>query len=43
MEEQILTEIAETCEHCNFCNKCIEEDCTLWRIEQIVINNKEEE
>ncbi len=42
-EEKILTEITETCERCNYSNRCLEEDCTLWRIEQIIIskeNNK---
>ena len=41
-EEKILTEITETCEHCNFSNRCLEENCTLWRIEQIVVNQQED-
>lgn len=40
MEEKILTEITETCEHCNFSNRCLKEDCTLWKIEQLVISKE---
>ena len=39
-EEKILTEITGCCEHCNFSNRCLEEDCVLWKIEQIVIGKE---
>ena len=46
MEDKILTEITNCCFNCHFSNKCLEEDCVLWKIEQIVSgkeNNEEEE
>ena len=36
MEEKILTEITEHCENCPLCQKCPEEECVLWRIEQLI-------
>lgn len=37
MNEEILMEIAEQCERYPFCQSCTEEECVLYRIEQIVI------
>lgn len=36
MKEKILTEITECCENCPNHECCPEEDCILFRIEQIV-------
>lgn len=33
--EEIMNEITECCETCPLCQKCPEEECVLWRIEQI--------
>lgn len=35
-DEKILTEIAMSCEDCPKRECCIEEDCVLFRIEQIL-------
>ena len=35
-EEKILTEISESCELCSRRENCLEEDCILFRIEQIL-------
>ena len=40
--EDILTEITEFCEGCNSSNCCPEEECILYRIEQLVLKQKEE-
>lgn len=37
---KIMLEISKTCEGCSLREKCIEEECVLYRIEQIIINNK---
>lgn len=42
MKNKIMIEITNCCENCNFHEKCLEEDCVLWEIEQIVINDDEE-
>lgn len=36
MREKILTEISEACEFCEYRECCREDDCTLFRIEQLV-------
>lgn len=36
LNRQILIEITEFCESCINVMSCGEEDCVLWRIEQIV-------
>ena len=41
MKEEILTEITNNCEECIIKDCCVEEDCTLWRIEQIVTSETE--
>lgn len=38
MEEKILTEITDFCRECPSHEKCPEEDCILFRIEQIIEN-----
>ena len=43
MKEKVLDEIYEFCEECPSANCCPEEECVLFRIEQIVLNNEEEE
>ena len=42
MEEKILTEITDFCEECSSHESCPEEDCVLYRIEQIIIKNDKE-
>ena len=37
MKDDILFEISEYCQICPLCYKCIEEDCVLFRIEQLVL------
>ncbi len=39
-EEKILTEITEFCEGCNSLECCHEDECVLYRIEQIIMNKK---
>ena len=41
--EEIMNEITECCETCPLCQKCPEEECVLWRIEQLIINDNKEE
>jgi hypothetical protein len=36
-DKKILTEITESCEQCPKREKCLEEDCVLFRIEQILV------
>lgn len=43
MEEKILTEITDFCEECGSHESCPEEDCILFRIEQIVLEKNEEQ
>ena len=42
MEEKILNETTTFCESCPSKECCPEEDCVLYRIEQIVLNKEEE-
>ena len=42
MEETILTEITNACENCKSHECCPEEDCVLYRIEQIILNQQED-
>ena len=44
MKEQILTEITDFCELCPNHENCPEEDCVLFRIEQIIedVSNSKE-
>lgn len=37
MKEQILNEITNTCENCKSKDKCKEDECVLFRIEQIIL------
>ena len=39
MQEKILEEITKHCEECSLKERCPEEDCTLFRIEQIVLKD----
>lgn len=41
MIDEILTEITDYCENCPYHEKCVEEECILFRIEQIVEGNEE--
>lgn len=43
MKEKILNETTTFCESCQSRECCHEEECILWRIEQIVLNKVEEE
>lgn len=38
MEDEILTEITNVCEECPKHESCPEENCILFRIEQIIEN-----
>ena len=38
MIENVLTEITNSCEECHCRECCLEEECVLYRIEQIVLN-----
>jgi hypothetical protein len=40
MNDEILTEITEQCEKSPFSRSCPEEDCVLYRIEQIKVSNE---
>ena len=40
MEDKILTEITDFCEECASHECCPEEECVLFRIEQIVTNQE---
>lgn len=39
-EKKILTLITEYCEVCPVRTKCREEDCTLYEIEQVIVDDK---
>ena len=41
MGEIILLEIVNYCEKCPIHDKCIEEECVLFRIEIIILNDEE--
>ena len=41
MEDKILNETTTFCESCPSRECCPEEDCVLYRIEQIVLNKEE--
>lgn len=41
MEDKILNETTSFCNECLSKECCKEEECVLYRIEQIVLNNKE--
>lgn len=43
MKDDILFEISECCQICPLCYKCIEEDCVLFRIEQLVLEGIDED
>lgn len=43
MIEKILNETTSFCETCSSRECCCEEDCVLYRIEQIVLNKDSEE
>jgi hypothetical protein len=43
MKDKILDEITSFCEGCNSKDCCIENDCVLFRIEQIVLEEQQEE
>lgn len=43
MNDEILTEITEQCERCPFSQSCPEEECILFRIEQIITKGKKDE
>ena len=40
MKEIILLEISNYCTICHIHDKCVEEDCVLFRIEIIILNDK---
>lgn len=40
MNNEILTEITEICECCSSRECCPEEECVLFRIEQIIVLNE---
>ena len=37
-QEQIMNEISEFCRECESCTNCPEEDCILFRIERIIVD-----
>ena len=39
-EDQIMNEITEFCRDCNSCDKCPEDDCILFRIERIIVDER---
>ena len=41
MNDEILTEITDFCSECNCKECCKEEECILYRIEQIIIKEEE--
>lgn len=42
-EEEILTQITDHCQNtCPNCLNCVEKDCVLFRIEEIITKAKEE-
>ena len=40
MENKILSEISNTCENCRSRECCLEKECVLFRIEQIVLKQR---
>lgn len=40
MKEKILNEITESCDNCKVKDCCKEDECVLYRIEQIVLDKK---
>lgn len=43
MEDKILNETTSFCNECPIKEHCIEEECVLFRIEQIVLENEEQD
>ena len=43
MDNKILEEITNFCEECPSHDCCPEDDCVLWRIEQLITNKKDKE
>ena len=43
MNEKILDEITTFCNKCESKECCPEEECILWRIEQLVLNDDKED
>lgn len=41
MEEKILTKITDFCEECGSHESCPEEECVLYRIEQMILGESE--
>lgn len=37
-EDKIMNEITEFCRDCESCQNCPEEDCILFRIERIIVD-----
>lgn len=42
MKEKVMNEITDFCEECPSHECCPEEECILWRIEQIVLGKQKE-
>ena len=40
LDYKIMLEISKQCEKCSLREKCIEEDCILFRIEQLIVNKE---
>lgn len=40
--EEIMNEITGFCEQCSSHECCPEEECVLWRIEQLIVGKKKE-
>lgn len=40
MNDEILTEITDFCSECSSKECCPEEECVLFRIEQIIVSNE---
>ena len=43
MNDKLLKEIHEFCESCGSCLLCPEEECILYRLEQIIIESMSED
>lgn len=43
MKEEILNETTDFCNECLRKECCLEEECIVWRIEQIVLTDDKEE
>lgn len=41
-EKKILKSISENCKNCFFSNRCLEEQCSLYRIERIITDDGKE-